>query len=565
MNEVEISLNVPQLSNILLDAAVKVNVWGRGTGKSHILGADIDETVRTMPRSVTAIVGKTYTQLLTRTLPSTFKYLSSLGYVRDVDYTIGRRPPKYFKSPYEEILKYDNYIPFANGTGFLLLSQDKKGSSRGPNVDQILSDESLTLDIGMFNEEVVPTNRGNDEIFGKRSPNPLTRHHGMRFVSSAPVSSDQRWLLDYGNYYEEEAGIQIFSIWNRIVKMQLQMVKAGKNNEYALFKDIWNEVRRSKEKISPFVSKDKVLFSLANAFDNIENLGFSYILREYDSLPDLIFLIEILNFISEQVDNCYYNIIPERHVYYGAVDNDRLRAYAVETDYDMSKLSTPDSRFDLDCNPAKPLEAVFDWGAHISVMSIGQESNYDFVLDTNAHCDNVINEFYAKPDRNHPVMINALIDKFAKYYKTHPTRRVIFYHDRYGDHTHANSALTYNNQATKQLEKHGWTVIHKYHSGMEPPQHDKYLLWQYLLNDTSPGLPRVRVNGSKCKFSLISMNNTQVKEVSGKFEKNKKSERVDSGIPPEEATHFGDAVDKRYWTKYGETLDDEGTFVPLRV
>ena len=55
-------------------------------------------------------------------------------------------------------------------------------------------------------------------------------------------------------------------------------------------------------------------------------------------------------------------------------------------------------------------------------------------------------------------------------------------------------------------------------------------------------------------------------EKDGKFEKDKSSERKDS-ILPEEATHFGDAVDKRFWTKYGNILYKAGgsTFVSPRI
>ena len=63
---------------------------------------------------------------------------------------------------------------------------------------------------------------------------------------------------------------------------------------------------------------------------------------------------------------------------------------------------------------------------------------------------------------------------------------------------------------------------------------------------------------------MISMNNTQVRTNSqGKFEKNKNSERNKS-ILPEEATHFGDVVDKRVWTKYGDILHKTFAFVDAR-
>ena len=72
-------------------------------------------------------------------------------------------------------------------------------------------------------------------------------------------------------------------------------------------------------------------------------------------------------------------------------------------------------------------------------------------------------------------------------------------------------------------------------------------------------------NGKKCKFTLISMNNTKVIENKGKFDKDKSSERSNK-ILPEEATHFSDAADKRIWTKYGELLFKRlSTFVDAKI
>jgi hypothetical protein len=86
-----------------------------------------------------------------------------------------------------------------------------------------------------------------------------------------PYSQDQRWLLDFGSYYEEEAGIRLFEVWNRVVKLQIQLLEANKDSDVILFRNIWNEIIRLKRQITPFVSKDGLLFTLANAFDNIQN------------------------------------------------------------------------------------------------------------------------------------------------------------------------------------------------------------------------------------------------------------------------------------------------------
>jgi hypothetical protein len=163
-------------------------------------------------------------------------------------------------------------------------------------------------------------------------------------------------------------------------------------------------------------------------------------------------------------------------------------------------------------------------------------------------------------------MINDLVEQFAAYYAHHQKKQVIYFRDRYGDsrQPNASNSTTYNQQAIDLLERRGWTVIQKVHRGQEPPQHDKYLLWSNILQGKDPRYPKVIFNARSCKYTLISMNNTRVVERNGKFEKNKASERNNT-ILPEEATHFGDAADKRMWTKYGSLLVRQSTFVNPRI
>lgn len=563
-----IDLNGPQQISVINDARSEVDIHGRGTGKSYIIGWEMNQIVRNMPRSITSITGRTFGQIYTRTLPSTLKFLEKLGYEKGKDFTIGGRPPKTFIDPYEKVAKYENFISFSNGTGFLMLSQERSGSSRGPNLDREIVDEALTINKERYDEEVSPANRGNEEHFGFKANKRIKQHHGFRYVSSMPYSREQMWLLKYGDYYMQEAGIPIFDIWNRIVKLQLQMIEAVRAGDKRLFKDIWNETVRLKQQIAPFVSKDGILFTLANAFDNIQNLGMSYIVREYEKQSLLTFMIEILNWIIDKVEDCYYPLDSQKHIYYDAYNDDFIRGVAENSNWDADQLSSPDCRFDLDCDPNRPLEIVPDWGAKINLFSVGQERNYNFVTKLVEPVDCTINEFYIKPQDAKNVPVDDLVDMFCKYYALHPCRDLIYYRDRYGDHRQPNvkNSKPYNEQAIERLEKNGWKVVHKVHRGMEPPQHDKYLLWSNILKSNDPRYPKWIINGRNCKYTLISMNNTRVIDKDGKFEKDKSSERKDS-ILPEEATHFGDAVDKRIWTKYGEILYQAGrsTFVSPRL
>lgn len=568
-----IQLNTIQQVSVLQSASKKVDIWGRGTGKSFLIGWDINITNRTMPRALLGVTGQTYGQLLTRTLPSTFKFLETLGYQKHIDknspgnYVIGVKPPPHFLQPMEKIMRYDNVISFSTGNAILMLSQDRAGSARGPNIDYEILDEALTIDKERYDQETSPTNRGNEELWGTRSRNPVPWHHGFHYVSSMPYLRSQKWLLDYGEYYEKEAGIPIFSIWNRIVKMQLQLLDAKKAEDKVLFRDIWNEIHRIRKQIIPFVSSDGILFTLSNAFDNLANVGLNYIMREYEKQALLIFMIEIMNMIMDKVEDCYYLIDEHKHIYYNTINDSLIRDLAENTNWDFKQMEQVDSRFDIDVESTKPLEIVPDWGAKICLFSIGQEGAIDFVTRKPMPVDNIINEFYVKPDSSSSnVMINELVDAFSNYYRTQSCREVKYFRDRYGDsrQPNAKSAKSYNEQAIERLRYHGWIVTPVVHRGQEPPQHDKYLLWSNILKEVDPRFPRVRFNGHKCKYTLISMNNTRVLDKDGKFTKDKRSERS-SSVLPEESTHFGDAVDKRIWTKYGQRLSFLSTFVDPRL
>lgn len=566
--DILIDANRAQLPGLLLTPKCHISVEGRGTGKSFDFGFAMDRITRRMPRSITALTGQTYGQLLTRTLPSALKLMKKMGYEKEVNYVIGKKPPPYFLSSYEEINKFDNIISVSNGTRYAMISQSEKGSGRGANVDYELMDEGVTINIEQYNEEIVATNRGNNEYFGPLSPNPFPEHHGFKYSTSMPPTKGGRWILKHAEYYEKEKGINLFAIWNRVVKLQLELLDLSNPKQFA---DCWNEIERIKKQIEPFVSQDGVLFTIANAFDNIRMLGLSYIKNSREKLPFLIFMIEIMNYYFEKVEDCFYSINEQKQIYYDHYDNDGLRQFAKDINFDIDELSKKSSVFDRDCNTSLPLEIVPDWGSTINLFCVCQERNFDFVrgiATIGQPCFNFINEFYVKPDGTSNIMIKELCEEFSNYYKSHQNRKIIYYRDRFGDRRNPAviNSKTYNQQAISYLIKLGWEVEEKVHPGNEPPQSDKYVLWGLLLKEESPDLPLIRFNGNRCKFTLISMNNAMTKDEDGKLVKNKYSERSTSGVLPEEATHFSDAADKIVWTKYGCNIDglNNYDFIPVR-
>jgi len=265
----DIHINRVQYAYLMLQAKNKYAIMSRGTGKSFIVGAEVDENVRIMPRGVTTIAQATIGQALTKTLPSTFKMLEMLGYkpydydTHTGDYVVCKRPPDSFITPYEHIMQFDHVISFSNGHCLYILTQE--GSSRGPNADFNITDEALTVDKEKFDREVAPTNRGNECIFGKRSQQPVIKHHGNAFLTSMPYTAQQKWLLAPADYYEKERGIPLFQKWNRMVQVQMQMIEAYIAHDKLLFCDLWNETVRMRREITPFVSKDSTLFILGSS------------------------------------------------------------------------------------------------------------------------------------------------------------------------------------------------------------------------------------------------------------------------------------------------------------
>ena len=64
----DIHVNRVQYAYLMLQAKNKYAIMSRGTGKSFIVGAEVDENVRIMPRGITTVAQATIGQALTKTL-----------------------------------------------------------------------------------------------------------------------------------------------------------------------------------------------------------------------------------------------------------------------------------------------------------------------------------------------------------------------------------------------------------------------------------------------------------------------------------------------------------------
>ncbi|UOQ99900.1 hypothetical protein MUN81_10455 [Hymenobacter sp. 5317J-9] len=526
VDQVKLQFNQPQLRYVTARRKKEgVSLWGRGTGKSSIIAWDIHKIVSTMPRSCWVIVGSTYKQVLTRTLPSTVASLERLGYRLNRDYYIGRKPPPTLNwdRPFEGPLSYDHFIIFKNGTGFHLVSLDAGGSaSRGLNVDGFIGDEALLFDKQKLDADLSATNRGNGQYFGK---NPM--HHGVFLFSSMPWGDTGRWLLDKSKYYEDE-GIDLVQRQNELIDAQVRFLDA-KTDEEKL--EIWKtEVLKLMREVNYFPSaKDKgTFYSEANAFDNIHNLGLQYLLDQRRFMTDFTFMIEMMNRRPTTVEGGFYPQLNQaRHVVECANDD-----FVLGLEFNLKKLSTHDSQMDSDCRAHRPLRISVDWGAEITTMVVGQphadKGEYRFLKD-----------FHVK----HPAFIEELVADVTTYYAHHLKREIELLPDtERGDARREDSKYTLNQSLINAFTKKGWRV-RRMSIGRAPDHATRYLLGQTLLGERDPKLMRIRINKVNCKNMVTAMLLAPVSQDSkGRIVKVKKSEGKKS-FPQEHATHFTDNFD----------------------
>jgi len=553
-SKVELKLNRPQFRFVALLTVLKraVSIWGRGTGKSFVIALLIDLIVKNMPGASWAIQGATYKQILSLTLQGTLAAMEKLGYVRGIHYVWGKQPPKNWILPFEAPLNFEHYIVFFHPercVGFHLYSQDRKGSARGPNVDGIIADESLTLDENMFFQEAKMTNRGNDDRFGH-----LPYHHGIFHFSSMPYGKSGKWLLETGNYYEEDR-YNYRRLSNQIIELQLEFLKEA---DPKLKLEIWPEILKLQAQFRFYKSKKGMLYSEANTFENIANVGLRYIQEAYDDAGDItLFLVEVLNKNIETIESSFYpGLDKHTHGYKGAFDYSMIDNMELTEKDDLSVIDKAGARLDADCVGNHPLELGLDFGK-INWVVVAQHFR-------SINTIKFIRNIYVKT----PKIIDDLAAEFCDVYASHPHKVAHIWPDAMGNDDVANAKITYTQQFCAYLKDNGWTCIIKQKSKKQPEHHYKYLLWARCLNPNwvkkDARYPIVRFNLINCKELVFAMENTPAMDKGNNvIAKDKSSEQKLPMAKREEATDSTDAADQILYGLFKDLVKDNTPSYPI--
>lgn len=315
-----IQLNLPQMCAMIAPQKNKYLEWSRGAGKSTILSWSISQKPLLMPRGSFFLVGETYNQILTRTLPSTISGLEMLGYKKDFHFFVGRKAPAKWKwnEPYEPPLNYDHAIHWVSGAVTHLISLDMANSGRGLNTDGGDGDEAALFDYDKLFANVLTTNRGNIDRF---SYCPL--HHGVMFASSVPLTNKGKWL-----YKMEEQSRQ---------------------------------------------DPTKILYLRADSEHNRHNLGDEWFSENKRVMTDLIYNAEIRNIRPDRVEGGFYPQFNEALHTQDFYNN----AYLLSLGHDFDKAKKAGCLADGDLKRDLPIHIALDYGSNIN--TIHAEQDYDGV------------------------------------------------------------------------------------------------------------------------------------------------------------------------------------------
>lgn len=509
MEQKPIHFNVPQLRASLVDAPISWNVMGRGTGKTEgILAPKSTRLVTGLPRATILIVGATFQQILTRTLPPLILGWERLGYIEGVHYLIGKKPTDKWKRMWgcpgalRPPQRFEYALQWWNGVIMQMVSQDRIGSTNGMSIDAIIGDEAKLLNRDRLHQETFPANRG--LVYGfKDNPD----HHGMTFTTDMPVGTAGRWILDKEKDADKTVAEQII----KLQVLRLQMQAAGQ--DVSKIDVAMKKLRRG-----------LVYYQEASTLDNLHALGIQFFRDQLRESSAFEFTTAILNRKPMKLEDGFYpDLDEEKHGYY-AYDYTKFH----NTGYKLNDLAALDgASVDADYDPKKPLHISLDYNRRITPMVVAQMVKYDIRVIKGIHS-------------LYPLKLDDTLAAFCDYYKYHLKRTVYFWYDHTAtaEYSHAGSQC---DDVIKYLRSKGWNVVERY-LGQAHGHERRYTMYGHLLKEDDTYKFVLRINRDRCEHLLLSLFQSQAIRTKRGFGKDKKPE-LDAKFPAEEATHYSEALD----------------------
>lgn len=534
-------VHVNQLQERILAANCKETFVpaARGVGKTTVLSIYHSNCVHSMPRSLRLQLGPSYRKMLTDLVPNLTVQWEKLGYIRNVHYVIGNSDiPKKLKWDLPYYAPEEGYRQFLihwyTGAGYRIGSADRKVTLNGLNLDGVDADELKLIPEDIFNE-IIKVNRANPD----KPWSDLPEHNSIIGFT------DKYWLRKNSDWVMKKKALANMKAVNDILILKTQLDKLlVVDGDKVFYTD--EKLAQQLLILANRIRNNTVAFFEAPCYVNIPALRPAYILQMKRNMGENEFRASMLNhdIIRNDTKEYFYPLLSEKEHGYIADNFEKLD----NLEYNFDALKQSDCSFDEDLDPLLPIEISCDWGGNISSLVVAQEK---------PKCLNIINSLFEKGGGN----ILQLAKRFNDYYRRHKIRYLKFYYDPSGNNTMPNSAETVSEEFARHLRSAGWNV-EMMHIGLHnnPRYELRYYLWIEILKNRKqrdPKYPLFFMNKNNCKEVFISMLDAGLKKWEKKLKKDKSSEKPGSGVLPEHATNFSDAVDYIVMHKYSHLLDTD--------
>ena len=525
--------NKPQLDAGLVNANKLIVMAGRGTGKSFLLGDRTRTFAKSMPGALGALLARSYSQLVERTMLPLVKSWRDVGLQENVHFVINKRPKKEWGWP-EPVVKpvsYDHCISWCTGTVLQAVSQDRSGMSAGMSFQHDFVDEAKYINEETYRSEFSQARRGERKIFGNNS-----LYLGTTMVSDAPASVKEAWFLDFAKEYEPnrivlikqlQRDIRMFLGYNREVYNEDDWVLHPKKYKVKKLIDSLESIRRY-----------TTHYIESSALDNVDILGPSYFFRQKTDLSDKEFKRTILNHYSKQHEGSFYHSFSDRHLYV----NVNYAAYKdiIKSGKSLLLADKMDCVKDGDLSMKEPIHQAMDYGDKINWVVNGQPKGDAF------QC--ISSMWVKKPSR-----LRDLANKFNQYYQRKKRHCNIIYY--YYDHTakmpNASTEFNYAETWMNELRRKGWDVRAAF-IGKTMGHTTRYELMNDAFQGCQGNLPLIRINQDNNLDLIDSLNGTRIHL--GKNDEIKKykqdEKKPDSQRPQEKEPHGSDAFDTLFIGMY---------------
>lgn len=525
----EVHRNIPQLTAQLVDAAITVVIFGRGTGKTRGVTAGwIYRRAKELVRSCGFVCSPTYAHLVDTVIPELQQGWADFGLKRNVHYWLYEFPPAELRIP-APFLEVDNpkyFIFWINGSVTKLVSTDRKALVNSKSFDYGAFVEGRKLDGQTVTDDIMPTIRGgrantlpDGRVFGD-----IVHHHAKLIESDLPRNIKGRWFLRYQKQSDKETIRDILTIQKRIITLRASLKTAKKKDsiliqeEIELMNSAVNEMR-----------KDLVYVGKAATYDNLHVLGTSAIKSLRRSLTDYDWDVSVLNIEQEEIPNCFYSSISkEVHGYENAINYTYIDSIQGRLKHDW--------RWDKDLNYSKGLDIVMDCNNAHNCMGILQSTDKQINLLNYLYCLSIIGQ---------PTDHTTIAQMVCDYYEGFPTKEIklIYNHTMIAGKKHGKKAKS--DDVVQVFRKNKWQVAEVYLG--QAMEHD-ILFTEWARLCTGKTKLRFRFNYQRCAkwyecckaAGVLLVTNRKGEQI----KKNKSSEKETSGILPEDATHATEAIDQ---------------------